>query len=228
MFFKMSAALILVLSMVTCVKTGEKLSRSELASWKLVSAPPMSTLNSKSIDILTLGHRGIYDDFATIWTIQFLGDKNLTRKATADEVFNAVSSFTKHQPKLEAIYLLSCFVLALDYNRPEYCEVINVDGLKAFPDSWRIPMVQGFVASFKLQDDIKAAAFYQIAASRPQSPPYVGKLAARLSQRGLANGQDLNETLDMLREVPGGTRIMEILRERMKDQTTPPRHGGLQ
>jgi hypothetical protein len=214
--------------MATCIKTGADLSVSERAQWKLVSSPPMSTLNSKSIDILTLGHRGIYDDLATIWTIQFLGDKDLANKASAEEVYKAVSSFTKHQPKIEAIYLISCFVLALDYNRPEYCESISLDGLKAFPDSWRIPMVQGFVASFKLQDDIKASAFYQMAASRPNSPAYVGKLATRLANRGFANGQDMNETLDMLREVPGGTRIMEVLRQRMREQATPARHGGLQ
>ena len=227
MLFRLGAALVLILSMAMCVKTGQDLVHSEQASWKLVSAPPMSSLNSKSINILTLGHRGIYDDFATIWIVQFLGDKNLVRNASADEVFNAVNSFTKHQPKHEAIYLLSCFVLALDYDHPEHCETLSIDGLKAFPDSWRIPMTQGFIATFKLQDDIKAAAFYQMAASRPNSPPYVGKLAVRLANRGFANGQDMNETLDMLREVPGGTRIMEVLRERMKEQTTPPHQGGL-
>jgi hypothetical protein len=89
-------------------------------------------------------------------------------------------------------------------------------------------MAQGFIASFKLQDDLKAAAFYQMAASRPNSPEYVGRLAKRLSERGYANGQDLNETIDMLSEVPGGTRIIEILRERMSNQVTPPRPGGIQ
>jgi hypothetical protein len=188
----------------------------------------MSGLNSKSIDILTLGHRGIFDDIATIWIIQFLGDKELVKTSSAEDVYKAIYSFTRHQPRLEGIYLLSCFVLALDFDHPEYCESISLDGLKAFPDSWRIPMAQGFIASFKLQDDLKAAAFYQMAASRPNSPEYVGRLAKRLSERGYANGQDLNETIDMLSEVPGGTRIIEILRERMSNQVTPPRPGGIQ
>jgi hypothetical protein len=186
----------------------------------------MSSLNSKTIDLITLGHRGLYDDFAMIWIIQFLGDESLKSKATADEVFTAIQSFTQHQPKIEAIYLISCFVLSFDFNRPELCEPISVDGLKAFPDSWRIPMTQGFMSSFKLKDHMKAAVFYQIAASKPQSPPYVANLARRLADQGFANGQDLNETLDLLREVPGGTKILEVLRERMRDEPSPPAHGG--
>jgi hypothetical protein len=219
---------LLLIAIGTCIRTGRSLSPIEKASWKLVSAPPMSGLNSKSIDILTLGHRGIFDDIATIWIIQFLGDKELVKTSSAEDVYKAIYSFTRHQPRMEGIYLLSCFVLALDFDHPEYCESISLDGLKAFPDSWRIPMAQGFIASFKLQDDLKAAAFYQMAASRPNSPEYVGRLAKRLSERGYANGQDLNETIDMLSEVPGGTRIIEILRERMSNQVTPPRPGGIQ
>lgn len=227
MLYQLLTIISLILALGTCVRTGQILSPGEKASWKLVTAPPMSTLNSKSIDILTLGHRGIFDDFAMIWIIQFLGDRTVTKKASAEEVYNAVSSFTKHQPKIEAVYLISCFVLALDFNHPEYCESISVDGLKAFPDSWRIPMTQGFVASFKLQDDVKASAFYEIAASRPSSPPYVGRLAKRLAERGFANGQDFNETLEMLSEVPGGTKIIEVLRQRSSNYSTPPRPGEL-
>jgi hypothetical protein len=87
-------------------------------------------------------------------------------------------------------------------------------------------MTQGFIASIEEKDDIKAAAFYQLAASRQNSPPYVAKLATRLRERGYANGQDLNETIELMSEVPGGTRIIEILRERLQDRETPPRTGG--
>ena len=99
-------------------------------------------------------------------------------------------------------------------------------GLKALPQSWRIPMTQGFIAYFEQKDNIKAAAYYQLAASRPNSPPYVASLAAKLAKRGFANGQDLNETIDMLREVPGGTKIIEILRNRKRDIEPPQSVGG--
>ncbi len=215
--------LILSLAAVTCARVGSASGRRERAAWKLVAAPPLATLSIDRIKILTMGHKGLYDDFAAIWAVQFLADPELKLKSNASEVYEAVIPIAKNLPKLESFYMLSCFVLALDFHEPSFCESISVQGLKAFPNSWRIPMTQGFVATLIENNDIKAAAFYQLAASRENSPAYVAKLASRLSQRGFADGQDLNETADMLKEVPGGTRIISVLRERLRDVTPPSR-----
>jgi hypothetical protein len=155
-----------------------------------------------------------------------LADPKLKESTSADDLAKALFAIMKHQPKVEGLYIFSCFILGLDFQRPEYCEKISVEGLKVFPDSWRIPMTQGFIASFVMKDDLKAAAFYQLAASRPKSPEYVGKLAARLTARGFADGQDLNETIQLMTQVPGGTQITELLRQRLKNATPPDRSGG--
>lgn len=214
-------ACVFALAFVTCVRVGQPMGRAEKLAWKLVNAPPLASMSTPRINLLMLGHRGLYDDFATVWAVQFLAEQNLTKKASAEEVFDAVRSITRHQPRLEALYLVSCFVLALDFNRPEFCEAIALDGLKAFPLSWRIPMTQGFVAAFNMKDHMKAAAFLELAASRPNSPPYVASLAKKFAAKGYASGNDLNETLDMLKEVPGGTRIIEILRQRVNAMEMP-------
>lgn len=218
-------ALLLLFSVATCVRTGTNLGEGERASWRLVAAPPLAQLDTARLNMLMLGHRGLYDDFVAVWAIQFLAEPSLTKIATAESVNNAIRAITRHQVRLESLYLISCFVLALDFNRPEYCEGISVDGLKAFPNSWRIPMTQGFIAAFKQNDNLKAASFLEIAASRPNSPPYVAKVAQKLALKSSASGEDLNETLNMLREVPGGTRIIEVLRERLKNQSTPSQTG---
>ena len=62
--------------MITCVRVGSESGRKERKSWKLVSAPPLAKLSPNRIKILTLGHKGLYDDFATIWAIQFMIRKN--------------------------------------------------------------------------------------------------------------------------------------------------------
>lgn len=219
-------AALLTLTCATCIRVGASTGPTERAAYKLVTSPPLAYLDSKTLNLITFGHRGLYDDFAMVWAIQFLADRELKAKATAEELNSAMVSIVSHTPKIEALYLLSCYVLALDYKRPEFCESISVQGLKAFPNSWRIPMTQGFIASFEQKDDIKAAAFYQLAASRPSSPTYVAKLAARLTERGYANGQDLNETIELMSDVPGGTRIIEILKARLKDREPQPRTGG--
>jgi len=219
-------AALLIFICATCVRVGTESGEAERSSWKLVTAPPLASLGTKHIDLITLGHRGLYDDFMTVWAIQFLADPHLREKATAETVNESMTMITRHLPRTESLYLFSCFVLAFDYKRPEFCEEFSIKGLKAFPNSWRIPMTQGFIAFFEQKDDIKAAAYYQLAASRPNSPPYVARLADKLAKRGFANGQDLNETIDMLREVPGGTKIIELLRERMPNIEPPSRVGG--
>jgi hypothetical protein len=161
----------------------------------------------------------------TIWAIQFLADPQLKEKASAEQLNKAMTSITRHLPRTEALYLFSCFVLAFDYKRPDLCEEFSLRGLKAFPNSWRIPMIQGFIAFFEQKDNVKAAAYYQLAASRPNSPAYVASLAEKLAKRGFANGQDLNETIDMLRQVPGGTKIIGLLRDHMRDIEPPQRVG---
>jgi hypothetical protein len=215
--------LILCLAAVTCVRVGSESGRRERASWKLVAAPPLATLSADRLRIVTLGHKGLYDDFATIWAIQFLADPDLKSKSTASEVYAALLPIANNRPRLESFYMMGCFVLALDFKEPGYCETLSIQGLKAFPTSWRIPMTQGFIATLIENNDLKAAAFYQLAASRENSPAYVAKLVTRLAQRGFADGQDLNETADMLKDVPGGTRMISVLRERISSIAPPAR-----
>jgi hypothetical protein len=182
-------------------------------------------MDPKILDTLMLGHGALYDDFAMIWSIQILADPNLKSTTTADELSDNLLTILKHQPKIEGIYLLACYVLGLDFQRGDLCDKISVQGLQAFPDSWRIPMTQGFMASFVAKDDLKAAAFYELAASRPKSPEYVGKLAKRLTARGYADGEDLTETVRLMSEVPGGSRIIEILQARLKNSVKPASTG---
>jgi len=218
-------ALLLALAFYTCKRSGTELLASEKAAYKLVNDPPLASVPPKILDIIMLGHGALYDDFITIWAIQILADPQLKNLSSAENLYDSLNSILKFQPRIEGLYLLSCFVFALDLRHPEYCEKISLEGLKVFPESWRIPMTQGFISAFEMKDDLKAAAYYQMAASRPNSPEYVGKLAARLTARGYADGQDLNESVQMLMQAPGGSRIVDILRERFKNTTPPPRPG---
>ena len=219
-------ALLLAATFYNCGRVGSELGKRERADYKIVSAPPLAAMDPRILDVMMLGHGGLYDDFAMIWSIQILAEPNLKNTTTADDLSNTLMKILKHQPKIEGIYLLACYVLGLDFQRGDLCDEISVEGLKAFPDSWRIPMTQGFMASFVAKDDLKAAAFYELAASRPKSPEYVGKLAKRLTERGYADGEDLSETVRLMSEVPGGSRIIEILQERLQ-KSSPSAPSGV-
>ena len=200
---------------------GHERGPAERAAWDKTGAPPLSSWSNRVVNIVTFGHRGLYDDFITIWAVQFLADKDLAKYAGVDRVYASIKSVTRLHPKLESLYVLSCFVLSLDFNHSELCESISRDGLVAFPESWRIPMTQGFIESFKLKNDLQAAVYYGLASSRPSSPPWVADLAKRLAGRGAATGQDMEATLQMLKEIPGGTRVLELLRPKLKNQLPP-------
>ena len=215
--------ILLSICFVTCGRFGEASYVQERHSYKVVSNPPWSKLDRRLISILTLGHKSLYEDLVTIWAIQFLADPQLKQKTAIDELAPTLKSIANLHPRIEGFYLLSCFILAIDFKAPQYCEEISVAGLMTFPNSWRIPMTQGFVATLIENNDIKAAGFYQLAATRPNSPAYVSRLADRFAKRGFADGQDLNETADLFKEVPGGTKLIEILREKLQNTSTPPR-----
>jgi hypothetical protein len=220
-------AVLLLTNVGACIKIGTRSGELERAHWRLVTAAPLTSLNTNLINVVTLGHRGLFDDFATIWTIQFIADNKLTSKSNADDVYKAVSAVTQHHPRTEILYIISCFTLAFDFKRFDLCESISRDGLVALPKSFRIPMMQGFVSMYLLHDNLKAAAFYQMAASHPESPAYIGHLAGKLAKKGTLDGQDLNETVELFRNIPGGTKIIDIMRERLKNQEPAPSTGGL-
>ena len=65
-------------------------------SYRLVEPAPLSSIEPRILNIITLGFRGVYDDFLSIWTIQFLADARLKNFAT-DEVFSAIKSTTRQR-----------------------------------------------------------------------------------------------------------------------------------
>lgn len=215
--------LILVLTIFgACIQIGTKSGQLERKAWKLVTVAPLSALHTNLINVITLGHRGLYDDFATIWTIQFLAESKLTQKTNSDEIYAAIDSVTRHHPRIEALYLLACFTLAEDFKRIDRCEKISADGMIALPNSFRIPMMQGLMATLDGQDHLKAAAYYHMAAKAPGSPKYLTSVANKLTEKGYLDGQDLNDSVNMFREIPGGSKIIELMRERLQNREPAP------
>ncbi len=161
------------------LQVTERLSLTSTGQQAAADPPPLSRLSTSVLNTVTLGYRGLYDDFADIWLLQTLGDKDV-RRFDPQQLIATIRTVTRHGPKLESLYLLSCFVLAFELQRPEDCQAITVDGMKALPASWRIPMTQGYVTSFVLNDPAAGALYYELAGSRQGAPAYLTSLAAKL------------------------------------------------
>lgn len=184
-------------------------------SYELLSAPPLAQLDTRVLDIITLGHRGLWDDIAAIWTIQILMDRRVTTMP-ADRVNQAVTAVTQHHPHIETLYLLSCYILAFDLKHAEYCERIIQDGLKVFPDSWRLPLTQGLMAIDSLHDPKSAAAYYALAASRPEAPEFLRSYANKIVTKNALDPAEIAQTLDQLFGSGASSRVGSVLEESFK------------
>ena len=194
-------------------------------SYRLVEPAPLSSIEPRILNIITLGFRGVYDDFLSIWTIQFLADARLKNFAT-DEVFSAIKSTTRQRPKIESIYMLSCFALALDLNRPDLCKEIIIDGMNALPDSWRLPVTQGFIYAYKLNDLPNAAVFYSLAASRPGAPAFLKKLSKNMIEKNELSVEDMQTSLSNMFDNSGGSKIGNFLNDMMQKNREKDQPSG--
>lgn len=186
------------------------------SSYRLVEPPPLTELDPRIVDIITLGFKGMYDDFLSIWSIQFLVDERV-KAQTAEEVFRSIKATTRQRPKIESIYLLSCFVLTFDFKRPELCKDIIIDGMSAMPDSWRIPVTMGFTYAYRLGDNENAAIFYALAASRPGAPQYFSSLSQKLAAKSSLSVEDLQGSLqEIFKGGKDGSKMGNFMNDMMQ------------
>lgn len=184
------------------------------ARYELVEQAPLARLDTRFLNVLTLGFRGLYDDFATIFTVQMLVDERLRRTSEPDRIIATLRALTRHLPRIESLYMIGCFVLANDFAAPRLCEALTLDGMKAMPESWRIPVTQGFIFAHRLSDPKNAAVYYGLAASRPGAPAFLGKLTRNLIEKNQLDPGELQETLDGVLGARERSRFGEVLQPR--------------
>ncbi|MCX6126490.1 MAG: hypothetical protein NTV34_17280 [Proteobacteria bacterium] len=222
-------ALLLILSAGISIELGRQRGPRERLSVDKLAPPPMSQWSPRAVSIASLGHRGLYEDFSVIWLLQLLAEPDIKAIGKPEQIYQAIIPVLRQTPKIESIYLLSCTVLAIDLKEPKYCEEITLLGLKAFPESTYIPMTQGFVFSFLLNQRAKAAPYYGLAASRPNAKDYVKRIALKFAQEAGSNINDLNDSMELLKDMPGGTKLLEMMRPVLEGQLVLPElapHGS--
>lgn len=186
--------------------------------YRHMDAPPLAKMNTRFIDIFTLGHRGLYDDFVTIWSLQALMDLKLSL-VPPEEVQKAVLSVTRHYPKVESLYSVSCYILAYDFKRPDLCERITADGIKALPDSWRIPMIQGYLYYEPLKNMRNATLYYGLASSKEKAPAFLKRLATNMVKKNALELEDLDA---LSRELLPRNSLRGRFSDLLKRGDTPP------
>lgn len=179
-------------------------------SYELYAAPPLAHMNPRFLTAFMLGQKAVYDDFISIWLLQTLMQTDT--KKDHEKLMEQIRSVIKHQPKLETTYMLSCFVMLNELKHPEYCQEINLTGLKAFPMSWRLLMTQAFVEYSAMNHPAQGASFFMMAAQRENAPPYVKKAAEKLLKTKTLTDEDIRASLELISQSEGRSQFADLLK----------------
>lgn len=120
------------------------------------------------------GYDDLYGDVLGLLTNQILAAAGRDSSAPLVALIAQVAA---QRPRNEQFYLEACQYLMNASERPQDCLPLIMTGLGVFPQSWRLPLLQGFVHAVKLKQPAQAASFYAIAGSRRGSPAWVSELA---------------------------------------------------
>lgn len=179
-------------------------------SYELYAAPPLAHMNPKFLSAFMLGQKAVYDDFISIWLLQTLMQSGVVKDH--EKLMEQIRSVIKHEPKLETTYMLSCFVMINELKHPEYCQEINLAGLKAFPMSWRLLMTQAFVEYSAMNHPAQGASFFMMAAQRENAPPYVKKAAEKLLKTRTLTDEDIQASLELITQAEGKSQFVDMLK----------------
>lgn len=182
--------------------SGRKAGEWVATTWRLVDKPPFSEVSPEFLDVISLGHKSVIDDALLFHTLNYLTEPSL-KSTPPEEVLAALKGTTRLKPRIETIYMFGCLVLAFDLDAPHMCESVILDGIGLFPDGWRLPVTLGTVLYHKLNDDAKAAIFYEMAADKPYSPPFAKSFAAKLRNRSAPDPAEVEAIISALRGVVG-------------------------
>jgi hypothetical protein len=99
-----------------------------------------------------------------------------------DRTFSALAphfdGVTRVDPCFEQAYAFGGLVIAQDAGQPEVGVDLLRRGMAFLPESWRLPFEVGFVYYVEMGDPKRAARYFELASTLPDSPPYVKHFAA--------------------------------------------------
>jgi len=180
---------------------------------RLNIVPPLAQLPPDILRLISFGRMPLVHDFFQVWMVQALNDERLTPDL-ADTLADTLVLLSRHGLRHEFSYLAGCLTLWDRLDRADLCFKVNEAGLRNIPRSWRLAMTQGFIDAFVLEQPTRAAFFYQLAASRENSPDYVASVAQKLLDQENVTQQEYLETMNQMISIPGNEALRDLLLHR--------------
>ena len=207
-----SLLLILVLgwSVVASLQNLERYRPTAVRAEELAFLPKGSVLR-----IAVLGYRHVAADLIWLKAVQYFGERkqNVTGYRWAYHTTNVVTDL---DPQFVLAYYAGGTILGVWAGMLDESVALLKKGIQHNPQDWRLPFLLGYDYFYELCDPANGAQYIQLASALPGAPPYLAKLAARLSVEA-GNPEAALEFLARFRQQVADERIREALEQRMKE-----------
>lgn len=151
----------------------------------------------------------IYDHLLVFDLTQQLMDETIDPEQLALKT----EKILKQKPKNQAIYYLACVVFAFEHKQPERCLSFILRGMEVFPDSFKLPMLQGFVLASVLNHPYEAHLFYEAASKSTKSPAYVKQFFIKHKDLPISKIEQ-KHIYELMLSLPEGSYLKYLIEKR--------------
>lgn len=183
-----------------------------MGRYELMTSVPLANVDRRVLDLMTLGHKELYDNFLHIWTTQYLGSDKIMDH-DPDVVAEEVYKLLHLKVKSESFYLLSCFRFVFNFDRPQLCERIALAGMETLPENWMIPSVLGY-AYLKLERFPEAAATFELAGNINGAPAYFKTVGRKILEKNEVDPQTHKKILETLESSGSTQKVIKRLQNK--------------
>jgi len=137
-----------------------------------------SQLSEKSIKGLSLGYDNLFATLIWFKASAYYGDQRTKTN------FNYLSSLFHKiillNPKFEPVYYMAAATFPWGTNSTQLSKIFIQKAIIEFPSDWRWPYYRAFNAYWFEHNYLQAGHYFELSATKPNAPPLVSSLAARM------------------------------------------------
>ncbi len=187
---------------------GERFPRRKVE--KLLYLP-----NGKYLKPAVLGYDLITADYLWLKTIGYFGGHYMADKKYPwlAHILNLVTDL---DPRFRAAYYFGGIVLAIETQQVDESTALLKKGMRNFPAVWKFPFFVGFNYFYYKGDAATAAAYISRAATLPESPEYLPRLAASLYAKA-GRTEDALAFLETMERTVEDERLRSNIRRKIED-----------
>lgn len=165
--------------------------------------------------VAVLGYQQIVADLIWLKAVQHFGERKQT-KIGYKWAYHAVDVLTDLDPKFAFAYQAAGTNLGVYAGLVQESIAILTKGMRHNPNVWELPFYTGYDYYFELHDPKSAAIYFRRAAELPGAPPYLPRLAARMTVEA-GDPEAALEFLQRLYQQVEDEQIRKGLESRMRE-----------